>query len=63
MKNQYIVIDKALKEHEEFRYAQHSLSWIANRIDWAYKWRHISYEEMTELAQRIIYLLDRDRNY
>ncbi len=62
MKNQYLVLDKALKEHEEYGYALHSLSWIADRIVWAYKWRHISQKEMNELADRTAKLFEREKD-
>lgn len=62
MKNQYMFLDKAIRDHEEYRYSQYSLSWIADRIVWAYKWRHMSQREANELADRIAKLFEREKD-
>ena len=34
------------------------MDWAANRIDWAWKWRKITREEMEELTDRAISIFD-----
>lgn len=54
-KNYYAEIDKALKEHEEYKPCkQHTTEWICNRIDWCWRWRKINEEQMNELVDRVI---------
>ena len=49
----YLEIDKALKSYEEYKPCHlHSMDWIINRIDWCWKWRKITKEQMEELADR-----------
>ena len=49
----YLEIDKALKSYEGYKpYHFHSMDWIINRIDWCWKWRKITKEQMEELADR-----------
>ena len=56
----YEKIDKALKQHENYKYCERSLESIANYIDWAWKWRKITREEMENAADRICKLLDEE---
>lgn len=58
MKDYYTDIDKALTRLEQDKYAIHSVDWCINRIDWAWKWRKITKEQMEELAGRCCALLD-----
>jgi hypothetical protein len=60
-KNKYYEeIDKVLKEYEFFHpYPAKALDWVADRIDWAWKWRKISEKEMIELAGRATKLFER----
>lgn len=53
MKDYYREIDEAIKRYEEYRYATRNISWITNRIDWCWKFRKISREQMNELSSRI----------
>lgn len=54
-KNYYKEIDSALKPYELNKpYKIYSLDWIADRIDWAWKWRKITKEQMEELADRVV---------
>ena len=49
----YKEIDKVLKTYEEYKpYHDRDIDWAANRIDWAWKWRKITKEQMEELADR-----------
>ena len=58
MKNYYMDIDKAIIEYEVFAsYKTKSIDWICNRIDWCYKWKHITETQMNELANRIIFVM------
>lgn len=55
MKDYYSEIDKALKSYEEYKpYHQYSIDWITDRIDWCWKFKKITEDQMTELADRII---------
>ena len=54
----YEKIDRVLKQHENHKYAERSLDSIADYIDWAWKWRKITREEMEEVVDRICRLYD-----
>ena len=54
----YQKIDKALKQHENHKYAERSLDSIADYINWAWKWRKITREEMENAADRVCALYD-----
>lgn len=58
MKDYYADIDKALTRLEQGKYAIHSIDWCISRIDWAWKWRKITKEQMEELSDRCCTLLD-----
>ena len=53
MRDYYSEIDKALSRLEQFKYPLHSIDWCANRIDWCWKWRKITREQMESLAERV----------
>jgi hypothetical protein len=53
VKDFYEEINRSLTPIEQGRYSQHSLDWCADRIDWCWKWRKITYEQMVELANRV----------
>lgn len=49
----YNEIDKVLKSYENYApYHDRDMDWVANRIDWCWKWRKITREQMEELANR-----------
>lgn len=52
----YEKIDKYLTQHEKGRYKVRSLDNIALYIDWAWKWRKITYDEMMKFTNRVIRL-------
>lgn len=54
----YEKIDRALKQHENHKYCERSLDSIADYIDWAWKWRKITREEMEDAADRVVALLE-----
>lgn len=55
MKDYYKEIDNALKSFEDFKpYHTKSIDWICNRIDWCWKFRHITEQQMNELADRAV---------
>lgn len=59
MRDFYKEIDKALQSYEAFKpYHPYSTDWICNRIDWCYKWRKITQEQMEELSNRVMAVLD-----
>lgn len=54
-KDYYKEIDKVLKRYEEHKpYFDKNIDWAANRIDWCWRWRKITKEQMEELADRVI---------
>ncbi len=54
MRDYYKEIDKTLTAIENYKYAPHSIDWCADRIDWCWKWRKITREQMESLAERVI---------
>lgn len=53
MKNYYEELDNALKSYENFEpYHTKNIDYICNKIDWCWKWKKITKEEMEELADR-----------
>ena len=48
----YEKIDRALKQHENHKYAERSLESIASYLDWAWRWRKITEEQKNELVDR-----------
>ena len=54
----YEKIDKALQQHEKHGYYERSLDSIADYIDWAWRWRKITHEEMENAASRICELYE-----
>ena len=58
MKDYYAEINTHLTRLEQGKYAMHTIDWCIGRIDWAWKWRKITKEQMDELAGRCCALLD-----
>lgn len=57
-RNYYKEINTALKSYEEYKsWHEKSIDWICNRIDWCWKWKKITEEQMEELAERVNILL------
>lgn len=54
----YEKIDRALKQHENHKYAERSIDSIADYINWAWKWRKITKAEMENAADRVCALYD-----
>lgn len=58
MKNYYDEINSALESYESKRpYHTRNIEWICCRIEWCWKWRKISKEEMEELSARAVEIL------
>ena len=54
MRNYYSEIDKALRQYENYEpWKTQTIDWICNRIDWCWKWKKITEEQMEELADRV----------
>ena len=60
MQNKYYdEINKALLSYEEGKsWHDKPMDWIVNRIDWAWKWRKITKEQMEEFADRAIKIFE-----
>jgi len=54
----YEKIDRVLRQHEKHGYAERSLDSLADYINWAWKWRKITREEMECAADRVCALYD-----
>ena len=53
-RNYYAEIDKVISEYENGKpWHTRDIDWAANRVDWCWKWRKITKEQMEELANRI----------
>lgn len=60
-RNYYTEIDSALKSYENFKpWHEKSFDWICNRIDWCWKFKHITKTQMEELTDRIIAVMDKN---
>lgn len=57
---EYIKIDTALRRLETYKYPIHTIEWCADRIDWAWRWRKITHEEMQELCDRVCNFLEQE---
>lgn len=52
-------INDAIKEYEDYHpYKQHSIDWICNRIDWCWKFRKITKEQMEQFCDRICEIME-----
>ena len=61
MNKYYKQINDALSSYENHKpWHDKSMDWICDRIDWAWKWRKITKEEMTELVERAVNILKED---
>lgn len=62
-KDFYAEIDKVVSEYEQNKpWHTKDISWAANRVDWCWKWRKITKEQMEELADRITAIFEGDTN-
>lgn len=53
-RNYYAEIDEVISEYENGKsWHIRDIDWAANRVDWCWKWRKITKEQMEELANRI----------
>ena len=60
-KDYYKEINEALISYEENKpWHTRNTDWICNRIDWCWKFRHITEKQMEELADRVCKVLDKD---
>lgn len=54
-------IDEALHEYEDGKsFHIRSTSWIADRINWCWKWRKITEEQMKNFADRMTKIFEGD---
>ena len=62
-RNYYDEINKVVIEYEEGKsWHTKDINWAADRIDWAWKWRKITKEQMEELADRVSAIFEGDVN-
>lgn len=60
-RNFYAEIDDELTRLELGQYAPRGISWCTNRIDWCWKFRHITRSQMESLCDRIIAVMELGR--
>lgn len=61
-KDFYKELDAALKSYEENKpYHTKDIDWICNKIDWCWKWKNITEEQMKELAERATKVLKENK--
>lgn len=54
-------IDDAIRRYEEGKsFKIHNTEWICNRIEWCWKWKKITEQEMNDFCERIIKILDNE---
>ena len=59
MKDYYKEIAIVLSEYENYKpYHTKDIDWACNRIDWCWKWKKITEEQMEELANRAVAILE-----
>ena len=57
----YNQIDEVLISYEEHKpYHTKDMDWACNRIEWAWKWKKISFKEMEALADRACKILNKE---
>lgn len=56
----YEKIDRAITQHEKLGHYERSLDSIADYINWAWKWKKITREQMENAADRVCALYDRE---
>lgn len=55
----YNQINEALISYEEYKpHHIKDIDWICNRIDWCWKWKKISHDQMEELTDRICKVME-----
>lgn len=58
-KDYYKQIDTAIRSYEEYKpYHQLTIDQITDKIDWCWKWKKITEDQMEELADRIIKVME-----
>lgn len=56
----YKEIDDVLTSYEYYKsYHPHDMDWATNRIDWCWRWRKITEEQMKELADRATLIFEK----
>ena len=54
-------MEVALKSYEDYKpWHDKSIDWICDRIDWCWKFWHITKEQMEKFADRCYNVLERD---
>lgn len=62
-RNYYDEIDKVISEYENGKsWHTRDINWAADRVDWCWKWRKITKEQMEELANRITVIFKGESN-
>ena len=56
----YEKIDKVLKQHENYKYAERSIDSLCDYIDWAWRWKKITEAQKDEVCDRACAILERN---
>ena len=60
MNKYYKEIDNVLKSYEKHKpYHDRDIDWAASRIDWCWRWKKITKEQMEELADRATLIFEK----
>ena len=55
-------INKAIRQYEDCEdyrpYKQYSIDWICNRIDWCWKFRKITKQQMNQFCDRVCEIME-----
>lgn len=54
----YKQIDEGLKRYEAGLPPTLLIEWLGERIDWCYRWKHITKSQMEELCDRVVRILE-----
>lgn len=63
MKDYYDQISKEIEKYESLKSCKQLVAWICDRIDWCWKFKKISEEQMNELCDRVIDILEGNNIY
>lgn len=53
----YNILLDTIEKYENFKYVTLSIGWCCDSIEWLWKWRKISEEEMHSLCDRMIAIM------
>lgn len=58
VRDYYKEIDEEIKQYELYKPCRKGIDWITDRIDWCWKFRHITENQLEELVDRICNVME-----